>query len=91
MHNKNFATAVQLSLTSLAFRELDPDTRTLLEAVAFFPQGYNENNSVSNMIDVLNKFCVLSMMYRSKPFVKSSRNFKTAPASRIPSHLYSSA
>ena len=52
------------------FRELGPDTRTLLEAIASFSQDANENNSVSGMIDIPNKFCVLSMTYRSKSFVK---------------------
>ena len=75
MHNKSFATAIELSLTSPMFQELGPDARALLEVVAFFPQGIDENNlewllpTISNGSHIFDKFCVLSLTYRSNSFV----------------------
>ena len=56
------------------FQELGPDARALLEVVAFFPQGIDENNidwlfpSIPNRGDIFDKFCTLSLTYRSNDF-----------------------
>ena len=73
-HNNSLAAAIEVSLTSPLFQELGPDARGLLEVVAFFPQGVNENNlnwlfpSIPNRADVFDKFRILSLTYRSGRF-----------------------
>ena len=75
IHNKSLAATLELSLASPLFQELGSEARALLEAIAFFPQGVDENNlewllpTISNGIDVFDKFCVLSLTYRSGTFV----------------------
>jgi len=75
MHHKSLAATIELSLASPMFQELGPDARALLEVIAFFPQGIDEDNLswlfpiISNGADVFDKFCVLSLAYRSNSFV----------------------
>ena len=74
-HSKSLAATVELSLASPMFQELGPVARGLLEVVAFFPQGVNEANigwlfpALSDGPNMFDKFCILSLTYRSSGFV----------------------
>jgi len=74
-HSGSLATTIELSLASQTFRDLGPDARGLLEVIAFFPQGVDEENvdwlfpTTSDGPDILDKFCILSLTYRSNGFV----------------------
>ena len=72
---KDLAAAIELSLASPTFEELGPDARGILQVIAFFPQGVNENDcqrlfpTVSDGNHILDELCVLSLTYRSGGFV----------------------
>ena len=73
-YNESLAATIDLSLASPTFRELGPDARNLLGVVAFFPQGINENldwsyPTIPNRKNTFDKFCALSLTYRSNGFV----------------------
>ena len=74
-YNESLEATIELSLASPTFRELGPDARDILGIIAFFPRGINENNldwlfpTIANRRNILDKFCMLSLTYRSDGFV----------------------
>ena len=74
-HSGSFANTIELSLASPMFRELGPYARSLLEIVAFFPQGVNEKNTdwlfpaIPEVLNTLDTLCALSLTYRSSGFI----------------------
>ena len=69
--NESLEAAIELSLSSPTFCKLGLIAREALTVVAFFPQGINEDNldwlfpTIPNMTSILDKFCSLSLTYRS--------------------------
>ena len=74
-HNESLAAAFELSLTSPTFTKLGSNARDLLGVVAFFPQGVDQKNidwlfpTIPDIKNILDKFCVLSLTYRSNNFI----------------------
>ena len=74
-HNESLAATIELSFCSPTFRKLGPIARDLLAVVAFFPQGVDEKNldwlfpTIPDRKNLFDKFCALSLAYRSNGFV----------------------
>ena len=70
-HRTSLGATIELSLASPMFKELGPDARGLLEVVAFYPQGVDENNidwlfpTASDRTRIFDVLCMLSHQERS--------------------------
>ena len=74
-YHGSLAATIERSLHSPMFRDLGPHARDLLEVVAFFPRGVDENNldwlfpSIADRENIFGHFCVLSLVHRNKGFI----------------------
>ena len=74
-YSGSLVTTIEPSLTSPMFRALGPHARSLLEAVAFFPQGINEKNAnclfpaTPDVPNILDTFCTISLTHRDSGFI----------------------
>ena len=87
-HLRSLATTSELSLASPMFQELGPDARLL--PVAFFPRGINEDNvdrlsaAIFDGPNIFDKFCMLSLTYRSCGFVTMLAPLRDYPRPKDP-------
>jgi tetratricopeptide (TPR) repeat protein len=71
----SLATTIEILLASPMFQELGPDARGLLEVIAFFPQGVDEENidwlfpTIPDGRNMFDQFCILSLTCRSDGFI----------------------
>ena len=81
-YGESLGATIELSLASPTFHELGPDARGFLGVIAFFPQGINEGNLdwlfpfVSDRRNFIDKFCALSLTYRSNGFITMLAPFR---------------
>ena len=74
-HNESFAATLELSLVSPTFVNLGPNTRRVLEVIAFFPLGVDERKlewvfpTVPDRQKIIDGLCVLSLTYRASGFI----------------------
>ena len=74
-YNESLAATIELSLNSPTFCKLGATACNLLEVVAFFPRGVDEKNldwffpTIPERRNTFDKFCALSLTYRSNHFI----------------------
>jgi tetratricopeptide (TPR) repeat protein len=74
-HRRAVSSTFRKLIPSSMLRRPPPSAREILEVVAFLPQGVDENNldwlfpTVSDSKNIFNKFCILSLTYRSNGFI----------------------
>ena len=74
-HSGSLAATIELSLASPMFRELGSHARSLLEVIAFFPQGVSEKNAnwlfptIPDVLNIFDTLCALSLTYRNDGFI----------------------